>query len=209
MYTECYSHTTASNGCKDAKVAPCVQKGDILRYSNDNWYVLNDNALGVAKYAPLYVKSVPFSTPHHLVESEKFNIQYTNPAKITEVANKLRWYRYHNSLLQSEVADMIGVSRSTYIHYEEAERDYYPINHIQRLAALYNISVTDLLDEYNTFLYCDQGKQIQAMRHSLNMTQREYAKALGVPIGTLKKWEQNQARIYKSSWERYFKLPKN
>ena len=136
-------------------------------------------------------------------------MRYTEPSKIAKVADKLRWYRYHHSLLQKEVADKIGVSRSTYIHYEECEHDYYPINHMEKLSALYGVPVTDLLDEYNTFLYYGQGKQLQAMRQTLNMTQCEYSQKLGVPLGTLKKWEQNQSRIQKSTWKRLFNQPKN
>ena len=37
------------------------------------------------------------------------------------------------------------------------------------------------------------------------MTQTEYAKHLGVPVGTLKKWEQNKVRMFRSTWERCFK----
>lgn len=209
MYSECYPIITASNKPKDKKTDPLLQNGCSIRHLNGNWYVLTSNTLGVLKHAPVYINSFPFSAPHHLLESEKFNIRYTGPSKITEVANKLRWYRYHHSLLQIEVADKIGISRSTYIHYEEPEHDYYPINHMEKLSTLYCVPVTDLLDEYNTFLYHDQGKQIQAMRRALNMTQCEYSHKLGVPLGTLKKWEQNQSRIQKSTWERLFKQPKN
>ena len=65
--------------------------------------------------------------------------------------------------------------------------------------------VTDLLDGFNLFLYNGQGRQIREKRNRLGITQREYAPLLGIPLGTLKKWEQNKRRIFKSTWERYFK----
>ena len=76
---------------------------------------------------------------------------------------------------------------------------------MKRIAELYGIDVTDLLDDFNTFLYNGQGKQIRQRRKAMNLTQSEYAKHLGVPIGTLKKWEQDRVHIYKSAWEKYFK----
>ena len=41
--------------------------------------------------------------------------------------------------------------------------------------------MVELMDDYNLFLYRNQGKQIQAKRQALGMTIVEYAKHLGVP----------------------------
>ena len=51
----------------------------------------------------------------------------------------------------------------------------------------------------------EKGKQIREKRFALNMTQCEYADMLGVHVGNLKKWEQNRVRIFKSTWEYFFK----
>jgi len=163
------------------------------------------NIMGEVKFAPLFIHSFPLLAPHHLLESEKFNIRFSDPSEITEIADKLRYYRYRKALLQREVADYIGIDRSTYIHYEEYGRDYYPLDNMEKLAALFGVPVTELLDDFNMFLYNDQGKQIREKRVALNMTQREYADMLGVHVGNLKKREQNKVRIFKSTWERFFK----
>lgn len=157
------------------------------------------------KFAPLVILSFPLLAPHHLLEAEKFNIRFTNPAQITEAADKLRWYRYREALLQREVAALVGIDRSTYIHYESGETEYFPLEVMEKIAALYSIPVTDLLDEYNTFLYRGQGRQIKERRKSLRMTQREYADYLGVSFGSLQNWEQDNVRMFKRTWERYFK----
>ena len=153
------------------------------------------------KYAPLYIHSFRLVQPHTLVEAEKFNIRYTEPSQISSTPDKLRWYRYRLGLRQRDVADRIGLDRSTYSSYEEAGRDRYPIEVMARLADLFNLPVTELLDEFNLFLYYGQGEQIRRMRQSRGMTQKEYAGCLGVPLGSLKKWEQNRATISKSTWE--------
>ena len=76
---------------------------------------------------------------------------------------------------------------------------------MEKIAQLFDVPVERLLDDYNLFLRNDQGKQIKAIRMKLGLTQREYADKLGVSLGSLKQWEQNRKRIFKSTWEKYFK----
>lgn len=205
MYSECYANIAAFWETYDANQAPSDEKWRVFCCLGRHAYLMVQNISGEVKFAPLFIYSFPLLAPHHLLESEKFNIRFTDPSEITEVADKLRWYRYHKALLQREVADYIEIDRSTYIRYEEYGRDYYPIENMEKLAALFGVPVMELLDDYNLFLYNDQGKQIREKRLALSMTQCEYAKMLGVQLGNLKKWEQNKARIFKSTWERHFK----
>lgn len=163
------------------------------------------NISGGVRFSPLFIHSFPLFAPHHLLESEKFNLRFTDPSQITEIADKLRWYRYKNALLQREVADKVGIDRSTYKRYEEPGKDYYPLPVMERIAALFGVPVTELLDDYNLFLYRDQGKQIREKRMALGLTQREYAALLGVSVVNYRKWERNDVRILKSTWARYFK----
>ena len=88
---------------------------------------------------------------------------------------------------------------------DEVEYMQKSLVNMKKLAALFGVPVTELLDDFNKFLYYDQGKQIREKRMSLNMTQREYADKLGVSLCNLKKWEMNRVRIFKSTWERYFR----
>ena len=147
----------------------------------------------------------PLLAPRKLLDAQKFNIRYTDPSQITEIADKLRWYRYQHALMQKEVAEQIGIDRSTYVHYEEYGRDYYPVEHMEKLAELYDVPVEELLDGYNLFLYKGQGEQIQKIRQGLGLTQKQYAQRLGVSFDNLRKWEQNRVRIYKSTWEKHFR----
>ena len=172
---------------------------------SENVYIMVRHISETVNLAPLIIHSFPLLAPHHLLESEKFNIRYTAPEQIDNIPDKLRWYRYRKALLQREVADYIGVDRSNYMSYEKIGRDYYPIRNRERLADLYGGPVVELLDEFNRFLYNDQGKQIREKRLKMQLTQRSYAARLGVPVGSLKSWEQNKVRIFKSTWEKYFR----
>ena len=67
--------------------------------------------------------------------------------------NKRRWYRYQKGLRQRDAADYAGINRSTYIHYEEAGRDFYPKEHMEKLAELFEVPLENLLDDYKAALW--------------------------------------------------------
>lgn len=106
------------------------------------------------------------------------------------------------SLLQREVAEYAGINESTYIHYENPEHDYYPIDKLSRIAELLEVDVTDLLDEYNRFLYDGQGWQIRKIRKSMGLTQYQFGKLYSVSAGAVKRWESGKVRVSKGTWEK-------
>lgn len=146
-------------------------------------------------YAPLYI--------HSFKLQPKQILKCLNPQTVSD---KLCFYRLQKGLLQKEVADFAGIDRRTYSHYEKSDRDYYPIENMEKLAELYGVPVTELLDEYNLFLYNGQGKQIKALRERKNITQKNFAELLGVTLGMVKKWEQEKSRISKREWEKIKKI---
>ena len=77
----------------------------------------------------------------------------SDASEITEIADKLRWYRYQKGLRQRDAADYAGIDRSTYIHYEEAGRDFYPKEHMEKLAELFEVPLENLLDDYKAALW--------------------------------------------------------
>ena len=150
--------------------------------------------------SPLIILSFPLLAPRKFLDAQIFNLRFSDPSEMTQIADKLRWYRYKHALLQREVADRIGIDRKTYMRYEE-----YPIEHMIKIAGMYDVPVESLLDDYNLFLYHDQGRQIRKRRLSQKLTQKAYAANLGVPLDKLKNWEENRVRMFKSTWEKYFR----
>ena len=188
-----------------AERAPFEAKWRLLAQVEVRCYILLSNVSGAVKVAPLQILQFPVVLPHKLQDAEKFNLQFSDFSEITETADKLRWLRYQKGLRQRDAADYAGIDRSTYIHYEEAGRDFYPKEHMEKIAQLFEVPVETLLDDYNLFLRKGQGEQIKAIRMKLGLTQKQYADKLGVSLGSLKQWEQNRKQIFKSTWEKYFK----
>jgi transcriptional regulator with XRE-family HTH domain len=129
-----------------------------------------------------------------LFESE-FLQHYPTPDLLDTTAEKLKWYRLKNGYFQSEIADMIGIYRSTYIHYEEPSRKFYELDKLQLLADLYKVDIECLLDDYMLFLYEGQGKQLKALRKSFGLTQDELADLFNTPKSNIKHWEQERCFI--------------
>lgn len=85
-------------------------------------------------------------------------------------------------LLQRGVAEYTGIDRATYINYENRESNCYPANKLKKLAKLFEVDVTCLLDDYNQFLYAGQGLKIKKIRKSMGLTQNQFGKLNGVLI---------------------------
>lgn len=98
---------------------------------------------------------------------------------------------------------MIGLYRSTYIHYEESSRKFYELDKLQLLADLYKVDIECLLDDYMLFLYEGQGKQLKALRNEFGLTQQEFANKLNVRLASLKQWERERCVML---YENYIKV---
>ena len=100
-----------------------------------------------------YVPVVSFRFNCESLYESEFLQHYPTPDLLDATADKLRWFRSDNGYLQAEIADMIGVCRSTYIHYEESSRKFYELDKLQLLADLYQVDFESLLDDYMLFLH--------------------------------------------------------
>lgn len=173
---------------------------------NDNFYVMYHNKNGKVRYVPLYIDSLSFINNRHLTKSQVFLHNNPDPEKLETVSDKLKWYRINSGLLQRDVAKVMEVDRTTYSRYEDNVLDAYPLDKLSKAAKLFGIDVTSLLDDFNLFLYNGQGKQIKGLRKSMKLTQSQFAQSIGTPLGTLKKWEQDNANIPKTSFQKFLQL---
>ena len=159
---------------------------------------------GNIQFAPLLILHFSLLMPRKMLDAQKFYLRFENPVQMTEIADKLRWYRYRKALLQKDVADYIGIDPKTYSKYEEYGRDQYPISSMSRLAELYEIPLEELLDDYHLFLLRGQAEQLKTLRESKKLTQKEFAELIGISLGKYKHWEKGKVQISRSNWKKYF-----
>lgn len=206
MYCKSNSITTALINTKEVKQESFSNPWKVYRKVSDCFYILYRFQRDKVTYAPLYIHSFRFLTNRHLTKAQYFLFENPNPEKLTTVSDKLKWHRYQNGLLQNEVAKVMEVDRTTYSRYEENVLESYPLDKLSKAAELFKIDISLLLDDYNTFLYNGQGKQIKSLRKSMKLTQSQFAKYIKTPLGTLKKWEQNKVSIQKKTFKKLSEL---
>ena len=156
--------------------------------------------------SPLYIHSFRFITPKKVVEAQLFMLKFPDPNMITEVSDKLRYYRHKKGLYQIDIADRLGIQRSSYSAYEEHQKDYYAPALMDKIAEILEVDVYALLDDYNRFMYDGQGAYIKNLRKKLGVTQKELAKLMNVDLVKVKRWEQNKVRMFKFTWEKLISL---
>lgn len=210
MHRKCNTNTVAhevANGLKNAQnTTNFTTSGDIVLSLSDSYHILYSVRNGKIIYLPLYILTFSMSQYYKTVEANVYMNDNPDPKKLKTTAEKLRWFRYKNRMLQFEVAQVIGIDRSTYINYEKVEHRAYPHENLKLIAKLYSIDFIDLLDEYNLFLYNGQGKQIQALREKMNLNIYEFANLFGVKPKTVENWENESVSISKSTWRKLFNL---
>ena len=168
-------------------------------------YIMSHTENGETKYSPLFVLSFRLMAPRKLLEAQLFNKQYHSYEDIDNIPDRLRFCRHKLGLMQKEVAQIVGIARSTYINLETGKFNGFDKTTADKLAKLYNIPVYDILDDYNRFIAVGQGKLIREHRESLNLGKRPFARALGVDANMIRLWESERKQISLKSWEKYFK----
>lgn len=155
----------------------------------------------ITQFAPLYIHNVSCPSSPTLTEFQEMLLSYPDYSMINHTADRLRWHRLKKGLYQKQVAKSIGLDRTTYANYEDTSRTYYPLDKLQKLAELFEVSVTELMDDYNLFLYKGQGIQIKNLRKNMQLTQPQLAKLMNSSRNTVFRWEHNQIQLSKKSWE--------
>lgn len=176
---------------------------EIVRTISENMFLMAAKNSEDRKYAPLYIHRFRLVQNSKQLAAEKFLKENRELLQIDNVPDKLKWCRHKMGLMQKDVNAYLGLYRSTYARYEKAGKDYYPIEVMEKLARLYEVEVTDLMDRYNLFIYNGQGRQIKEHRKKKGMTQKEYAKMVGVSADTLKEWESDRIIMGKRFWEKW------
>ncbi len=81
---------------------------------------------------------------------------------------------------------------------------HYPIEVLKKISAFYEVNVTELMDEYNLFLYRGQGLQLKKLINDSKLTQKAVAKKLYVHAKTVAAWESGKVRMSKCMYTKIF-----
>ena len=155
-------------------------------------------------FAPLVAKTLAAKKVITLRWEKEVSFAHQPYCAIESVSDRIRWLRMQKGLTQKEAAERIGVGRPTYGDYETGVIDRFDPVVIRKIAELYEVPVTDLLDSYNAFLMNGQGEQLRQWRTSLGKNPKEMAEYLGVAVSNIVTWEREEKIMTKKLYERCF-----
>ena len=205
MCGECYPVTTATFDTQVGKCAPLQETWHPISVLGGGIVMMTCSQGENVCLAPLFIHKCPLITSLRQKNDRQFMGKNREYQQLTTIQDKLRWLRCSKGLLQREVAEKIGVTRAIYSDIESGITQHIPVDAAEKLAQLYGVCVTELMDAYNLFLYNGQAARIQAYRESLGLKRKPFARATGIPIRSLQEWESGKKVISRKSWERYFK----
>lgn len=116
---------------------------------------------------------------------------------------QLKNIREDHNLKQKDIANILGIQRSTYTSYE-IERDPIPIKHLNKLCNYFDISIDYALGLTNTKSYKNSSKNIDVekekyrlklLRKENNLTQTEISKILNTSRSTWTGYEYGKYQI--------------
>jgi transcriptional regulator with XRE-family HTH domain len=143
--------------------------------------------------------------PRKIQEATALNSRYRRYEEIQNVEDRLRWCRHSKGLRQIEVAAKTGMSLTSYKELEKGTLQRVQLETMERLAMFFGVPLTDLLDEFNRFCYDGQSARIRAYRESSGLDMKTFAREKGIPLPSLRSWENGKNAVSMKSWERYFK----
>ena len=99
MRGECYTNVAEQSAVEVENHEPFGAKWSMFCRLKVRSYVLAANVAGTLKVAPLQILKFPVVLPHKFLDAEKFNLRFSDASEITEIADKLRWYRYQKDFV--------------------------------------------------------------------------------------------------------------
>ena len=168
-------------------------------------YILLSTLEDNVRFAPLYIHSFKLYAPHKILEATMMNQTYHTYEEITAIPDRLRWLRHSKGLMQREAARLAGVSRGVYMDIECGITQHLPECFLENLSRFYEVPRTDFPDEYNLFLYDGQTRRIIVYRRKLGMGRKPFCRYTGIPLSSLRGWEDGKKEVGRKSWEMYFK----
>lgn len=165
---------------------------------SENLYILCRTLDTHVRYAPQYIHTFELLIPHKHMEVQSYK-------EIQKIPDKLLWLRRNNGLTQTAVADIAGVTKSVYKDIECGITQHIPVTMMEKLADFYAVPVADFMDEFTQFQLDGQALRIRAYREQLNMERKAFSEHTGVPLSSLREWENGRKAISRKCWERYFK----
>jgi len=127
--------------------------------------------------------------------------------KDSTLGEQIKYYRRRMQIKQSELSKKLGVGIYCIKSIENQEKRMVDIKIL--LDVLKELNIEDKVninDDYLAFLINDSAKTIKEIRKKLNLTRNALENKIGIPIGSIKRWENGYSLITRKSYNKIKKL---
>lgn len=126
-------------------------------------------------------------------------------SSLDSIGGRIRYYRLINNYSQEDLAQLVNLDYCTINRYENNQTVFFDLEVVNIIASALNINPYLLYDNYLSFIASDYGSTIKSIRKKFKLTQKEFAKMIGVHRKTVGRWEK---RINTPLPRQYFLLEK-
>jgi len=117
------------------------------------------------------------------------------------IGEKIKFYRFKNSLTQSDLADVLDIDVETLSKYEN-NKAYPSLVLVNSMSKIFNIPCEFLYDDYYNFINYPYFEKVKEIRKKSNITQQQFADSLNISRETVKRWEKAVRVVSKEYYDR-------
>ncbi|MFV0249759.1 MAG: helix-turn-helix domain-containing protein [Bacilli bacterium] len=127
--------------------------------------------------------------------------------KQSELGKKIKYYRRLNDIKQTELADLLNVSRDKIMAVENNKNiKYYDKKFVQAIIDKIDAEPLKKSNTYIGFLLDNPSQKIIEYRLKENISKTELAKRMKVSYTTIKRWEYGMNTMSKEHYKRFKEL---
>lgn len=127
--------------------------------------------------------------------------------KQSDLGKKIKYYRRLNDIKQTELAEVLNVSRDKIMALENGKNiKYYDTKFVQALVSKIEAEPIKNSNTYIGFLLSNPSEVIKEYRLKENITKTEFAKRMKVSYTTAKRWEYGENTMSKGHYKRFKNL---
>ena len=130
---------------------------------------------------------------------DEYNVRYRKFEEQDTLGDKIRFVRLHSGLTIDQLADKLGIDRTTLMRYEhdEISEDHINTPLLLEIEQICSVPRYTLLDDYLLFF---ETCKLKELRKQFHITQKQLAAQLGVDHRTISRWEQKNSRPSQEVW---------
>lgn len=147
-----------------------------------------------------------------LRENINCNVKIELPKPIIEEPNsnnigkQIAYYRKIKGLTQTQLANLLNVSKSCINAYENRELRLVNIEFLKRVFEVLEINNKIKLPRYEEFILNNQSQKLKKVLKENNLNYKQFSKTINVDYSNVKKWLNGQAIMSKTSYNKIRKI---